>query len=125
MTGTTSLTERRRPPLPPVTTKKRGQRTAPRRSKGKSAASPNRRPFDRVAFGFWLGAIALGTAGCLLGASMPYHHSIAVAASTVWWGAYLGCLGAGVGGLAGLWRKRAPAAPARGDGAEDRMRVEA
>jgi hypothetical protein len=124
MTVTTSLTERRPSPLSPAATAKRGRRTTPRRSMGQPAPDPRRRPLDRVAFGFCLGGIALGIAGCLVGASVPYHRPIAVAASTVRWGVYLSCLGAGVGGLVGLCGKRTPVAPPVEEGAGDPKRVE-
>jgi hypothetical protein len=47
---------------------------------------------------------------------MPYRHPAAVAISVLWWGVYLGCLGAGIGSLMGLLTKRAPAAPSRVSG---------
>jgi hypothetical protein len=64
--------------------------------------------FNRT-IGFWLGGFALGTAGCLLGACMPYHHPVAVTISVLWWGIYLGCFGASIGVLLGM---RAEANPA-------------
>ena len=67
-----------------------------------------RRRFDRVALGFWVGALALGAAGCVLGARMPYRHPVSVCVSVVWWGIYLGCLGASVGALVGLMTNGAP-----------------
>jgi hypothetical protein len=53
--------------------------------------------------GFWLGGIILGVPGCLLGASMPYHHPVGVVVSVFWWGLYLGCFGMSLGALVGLW----------------------
>jgi len=49
------------------------------------------RRFDRITLGFWLGGVLLGTAGCLLGAAMPYHHPVARVISVLWWGIYCGC----------------------------------
>jgi hypothetical protein len=65
-----------------------------------------RRPrFDRT-LGFWLGGAVLGTAGCLLGACVPYRHPVAVMANVLGWGLFLGCLGASLGVLLGLWAER-------------------
>jgi hypothetical protein len=66
----------------------------------------SRRRFDRIILGFWLGGVLLGTAGCVLGACMPYHHPVARVISVLWWGIYCGCLGASVGALPGLLLKR-------------------
>jgi len=57
-----------------------------------------RRP-RRASTGFWLGGVILGTAGCILGACMPYRHQVAVGLSVLWWGLYCGCAGAGLGAL--------------------------
>jgi hypothetical protein len=38
---------------------------------------------------------------------MPYHHPIARTASVIWWGIYIGSLGASLGALAGLVLRRA------------------
>jgi hypothetical protein len=38
---------------------------------------------------------------------MPYHHPVAITASVIWWGIYLGSLGASLGALAGLVLRRA------------------
>jgi hypothetical protein len=79
--------------------------------------SPARSPrFDRAMIGFWLGSLALGTAGGVLGVCMPYHHPVAVVISALWWGVYLGCFGGSVGGLIARFTERAPAAPSRGSG---------
>jgi hypothetical protein len=43
---------------------------------------------------------------------MPYHHPVAVAISVLWWGVYLGCFGASVGALIGLFTERAAATAA-------------
>lgn len=69
-----------------------------------------RRRFDR-GVGAWLGGIALGTAGCLVGASLPYQHPVGVAVGVLWWGLYLGCLGMSVGAVLGLWAEPSPALP--------------
>jgi hypothetical protein len=37
------------------------------------------------------------------GASLSYHHPVARIISVVWWGIYLGCLGASIGALPGLF----------------------
>jgi hypothetical protein len=80
-----------------------------------ATANPGRR-FGRT-LGFWLGAIALGTAGCLLGASMPYRHPVARTISVLWWGIFLGCFGSSLGALLGLWAEQPPASPFQGSGA--------
>jgi hypothetical protein len=70
---------------------------------------------DRT-LGFWLGGAVLGTAGCILGAAMPYRHPVAVTANVLWWGIFLGCLGASIGALLGLWAEqkgRSPPGPRR------------
>jgi hypothetical protein len=66
--------------------------------------------FDRVS-GFCLGGLVLGTAGCIMGACLPYDHPVAVTVSALWWGIYGGCFGANVGALLGLWAERTPALP--------------
>jgi hypothetical protein len=63
------------------------------------AATAFWRRLDRVALGFWLGALALGAAGCMLGARVPCRHPVAWAVSVLWWGIYLGCFGASLGAL--------------------------
>ena len=72
---------------------------------------------DRVAIGLFLGGVVLGTAGCILGACMPYRHPVGVTISILWWGIYLGCLGAsigaGIGGLVGLLWDRTPVSTPR------------
>jgi hypothetical protein len=70
--------------------------------------------------GFWLGGVVLGTAGCLLGAFMPYRQPVAVAVSVLWWGVYLGSFGASVGALIALFTENTPAPPSqRGNDFED------
>jgi hypothetical protein len=74
------------------------------------AAPRTLRRVDRVLIGFWLGGFGLGTAGCIVGACMSYHHPVAVMMSVVWWGIYLGCLGASLGaGIGGLFPRNARA----------------
>jgi hypothetical protein len=68
-----------------------------------------RRGLDRVTLGFWVGGVVLFTVGCILGGSQPYQHPAARMVSVAWWGIYIGCLGAGIGALLGLFTK--PAAP--------------
>jgi hypothetical protein len=76
------------------------------------AARDIRRRFDPVTIGLWLGGLALGLGGCILGVYMPYRHPVAVTISVIWWGTYLGCFGAsvgtGIGGLFGRGRDRRP-----------------
>jgi hypothetical protein len=74
-----------------------------------------RRRFDLTSIGLWLGGIALGTAGCIVGACMPYSYPVARVVSALWWGIYVGSFGASVGGLLGMclsrtlaWRRQAP-----------------
>jgi hypothetical protein len=62
-----------------------------------------RRRWSRITLGFWLGGILFGTAGCILGASLSYHHPVARIISVVWWGIYFGCLGASLGALPSLF----------------------
>ena len=61
-----------------------------------------------LTIGFWLGGGLLGPGGCILGICMPYHHPVAVVISALWWGIYLGCLGASVGALIVWLTERAP-----------------
>jgi hypothetical protein len=84
----------------------------PRMEQGE--ANPFRRRFDRVALGFQLGGLTLGAAGCILGACMPSERPAAVVMSVLWWGIYLGCLGASLGALLALLTERAPVWPSRG-----------
>jgi hypothetical protein len=61
-----------------------------------------RRRFNRD-IGGCLGGVVLGAGGCLLGASLPYQHPVAVAVSMLWWGIYLGCLGLSIGAVRNCW----------------------
>ena len=72
--------------------------TTARAVKTEVVAHPSGR-FDRVGIGLWFGGAAFGIAGGIIGACMPYHHPVAVAMSVIWWGIYIGCLGAGLGAL--------------------------
>ena len=87
--------------------------------------SPNvrlRRRFDRT-IGFWLGGALLGVGGCILGSCMPYRHPVAVTISVLWWGIYLGCFGASLGALLGMWAEQtsAPSQMVNGDGSRPRL----
>jgi hypothetical protein len=64
-------------------------------------------------WGFCMGGVILGAAGCILGACMHYEYPVAATISVLWWGIYLGCLGASIGALFGFWRDRTPALPFR------------
>jgi hypothetical protein len=78
-----------------------------RAERRRAVASPSRR-FDRVSIGCWLGGATFGIGGCILGGCMPYHHPVAIAISVIWWGIYIGCLGASLGALFGLFTQCAP-----------------
>jgi formyltetrahydrofolate deformylase len=67
----------------------------------KPSTIPARHRFDRATVGILLGGLVLGTAGCIIGAAMPYRHPVGVAISVIWWGFYCGCFGASVGALIG------------------------
>jgi hypothetical protein len=107
------LTDVRCPP-PRRTTPRRQRRPGAVPAQPQSPVALPVRRFDRVALGFWLGAIVLGTVGCVLGARLTSRYPVAVAVRVLWWGIYLGCLGASVGALIGLLMKRSarPAPPA-------------
>jgi hypothetical protein len=105
-------------PRPAPTTTENGEQpgtVCPRKWRPEADATRSR--VNWVTIGFWLGALALSTGGCLIGASMPCRHPTGVTIAMVWWGGYLGCfgasIGAGVGGLFGLWWDRPPASPPR------------
>jgi hypothetical protein len=80
--------------------------------KGKGNRVVNRLRFNRT-IGFWLGGVVLGTAGCIIGASVPYDHPVAVTASMLWWGIYIGSFGGSVGALIGVLTESISAAPSR------------
>jgi hypothetical protein len=114
MASTSRLTDLRNPPLPPIAPGNGDRQRAVRPHEWQLAVNLFRRRFDRVAIGFWLGGVALGTGGCILGACMHSRHPVGVTAGLVWWGIYLGCFGASIGALLGMWADRTPASPPRG-----------
>src|SRR5262245_50483968 len=68
---------------------------------------PSQSPrFARATLSFWLGAVVLGTGGCILGGRMPYEHPVGVVISMLWWGIYLGCLGGSVSAVVALLSER-------------------
>ena len=77
----------------------------------KAVAIPARRRVDRVTVGIFLGAVILGTTGCILGAVLPHRYPVAVAISVLWWGFYCGCLGASIGALIAQFTRRATTPP--------------
>jgi len=103
MSNSTRFTELQTAPLSscPTTKEIRGRAV-------RSPNAPRRRRFNR-AVGFWLGGGLLGVGGCILGISIPYQHPVGMAVSALWWGIYLGCLGASIGAPLGLWAEQAPA----------------
>jgi hypothetical protein len=87
-------------------------RCSPDATAGREQNRPARSPrFTRTTLGFWLGAGVLGPGGCILGVCMPYHHPVAVVFSALWWGIYVGCFGASIGALLGLWADQTPTPP--------------
>jgi hypothetical protein len=105
--NTESFTESRKATLVPVIAETDAGTGTTRAEARRVVATPSRR-FNRVSLGFWLGGATLGTGGCILGACMPYHHPVALAISVIWWGIYLGCFGASLGALLGLFTQGAP-----------------
>jgi hypothetical protein len=97
-------TVRQSPTSSPLTAGNRGCKSAGRRLR-----------FNRT-IGFWLGGIILGTAGCIIGASTPYHHPVAVTISALWWGIYFGGFGGSRGALIGLLTESTAAAPSQESG---------
>src|SRR6516162_2974831 len=73
-------------------------------------------PFDQVV-GPWFGGIVLGTAGCVLGAYMPYRHPVGVTISVLWWGIYAGCFGIWGGSALGALAERVRALLSEGSSA--------
>ena len=71
------------------------------------------RRLKRSTIGFWLAGALLGTAGCVLGASISYHHPAARILSALWWGIFFGCFGGSIGALIGLCMDRTPAPPSQ------------
>jgi hypothetical protein len=107
MVNTEYSTDSRKPTLVPLIAENEAWTGTIRAGTRPAVASPSRR-FDRVSIGFWLGGATLGTGGCILGGCMPYHHPVAIAISVIWWGIYIGCFGASLGGLFGLFTHCAP-----------------
>jgi len=103
MSNSTRLTERQTAPVSSRPTTEETRRRAVR-----SPNAPRRRRFHR-AVGFWLCGALLGVGGGIVGICMPHHHPVAMAASALWWGIYLGCLGASIGALLGLWAEQSQA----------------
>ena len=127
MAGTTRLREPRTTRRSTVTVNDTDWQIAVRVHKLRSVPKVVRRA-DRVAIGLFLGGVVLGTAGCILGACMPYRHPVGVTISILWWGIYLGCLGAsfgaGIGGFAGLRRNDTPAPSPGEDASGHRHKVQ-
>jgi hypothetical protein len=115
-----------RPTQPTPFTQQRSERQPASGSLAVQAVT-HRKPglrFKPATIGFWLGGLVLGTGGCILGACMPYSHSVAVTISVFWWGIYLGCFGASVGALLGWCADRTPALPSQEpDGTATRTRA--
>ena len=107
MVNTECYTESRKAMHVPWITEEDAWTETTRTRRKQAVASPSRR-FDRVSIGFWLGGATLGTGGCILGGCMPYHHPVALAISVIWWGIFLGCFGASLGALFGLFTHCAP-----------------
>src|SRR5262249_54851299 len=99
MNRTECLTDLQNTPRSRITVGNGNWPNAVRLHKAQAAANALRRQFDRVAIGFLLGGVILGTAGGILGAVMPYHHPVARVISVLWWGIYWGGFGAGMGAL--------------------------
>jgi hypothetical protein len=100
-------------PPPPITAGNGSRPGAVATPQPRLAAEGLRRRLDRGAVGFWLGGVALGIGGCVLGGCAGYRHPAGLAGSAFWWGLYAGCLGAGIGTLLGLWANRTQGAAAR------------
>src|SRR5262249_11440739 len=81
-------------------------RTGTARAERKRTSARLPRRSDRVSLGFWVGGATFGTAGCVAGYLMPYHHPVAIAVSVIWWGIYIGCFGASLGALVALFTTR-------------------
>jgi hypothetical protein len=113
MARPSSIIDLRTPPPPPAAAGKEARPRAVRPHPPQQDLKPVRRRFGRT-IGFWLGAAVLGTAGCVFGGLMPYRHPVAVTVSVLWWGTYIGTLGAGIGALLGLCAEKTAARPSRG-----------
>jgi len=93
----TMETPTRRPPIPAALT----------RTEVPPPSLPRSRR-NHVTLGFWLGGVALGAVGCLVGAALPHRYAVGAAVSIIWWSIFLGCWGASLGALVGVWRKGKP-----------------
>ena len=115
MTSTPCLTDRRDGYRSPITAGTEDWQGAVRPHEWQAAPNVVRRRFNLVAIGLFLGGFAIGAASYFLGAFMPFRPPVGVTISALWWGIYLGCLGAcigaGISGLIGRWRARAQASP--------------
>ena len=102
MVNTECSTDSQRPTLVPVTPEDEAwNRTAGVGGRQTVASLSRWRRFDRRSIGFWLAGGTSGIGGCIFGACMPYQHPAAIVISIIWWGIYLGCLGASLGALFG------------------------
>ena len=99
-----------RPSPFPIPGDHRVERCAVSRPAERPAANAWRRRLNRTT-GFWLGALLLGTGGCVFGASMPYQHPVGVVVSIAWWTIFFACFGMNIGALVGLCAERTPAPP--------------
>ena len=107
MVNTECFTASRKPALVPVIAENEAWTGTSRPGRRRAVANPSRR-LDRVSMGLWLGGVTLGTGGCIFGGCMPYHYPVAMAISVIWWGIYIGCLGASLGALFALFTHGAP-----------------
>jgi hypothetical protein len=124
MVNTACSTDSQKLTLVPVTAENEVWNRPGRAGRGQAGDSLSRwRRFDRATIGFWLAGATFGIGGCILGACMPYHRPAAIALSISWWGIYLGCFGASIGALFGLFTTsdpgsggtEAPVAPRSGE----------
>jgi hypothetical protein len=68
-----------------------------------SQSDTHRSRFNPTTIGFWLGGLLGGAAGCAYAASLPYRYPVGVTVGELWWAIYLGCLGASLGALLGMF----------------------
>ena len=101
MASTKCSSDSRRRTYVPLIAKSDSRTETTRNGKMPTVADPLR-PRDRVSVGFWIGAVTLGIAGCVLGGYMPYQHPVATTMSVIWWGIFMGCFGGSLGGLLAL-----------------------
>jgi len=96
--------DNQKPTLVPVIAKDEVRNRAAWVGGRQTVASLSRwRRFNRATIGFWLAGATSGIAGSIFGACMHYHHPAAIVISMIWWGIYLGCLGASIGALFGMF----------------------